>query len=52
MGLFFFCFLLLSFPKALPVVTLFDVKEGRTVFPRDFTQAFGFALVLSFITHQ
>lgn len=47
MGAFFF---LLSLPKPLPVVKLFDVKDNRTAFSCDFTKAFGFALVLSFLS--
>lgn len=35
-----------------PVVKLFDVEDNRTAFPCDFTKAFGFALVLSFLSHQ
>lgn len=38
--------------KTLPVVKLFDVKDDRTAFSCDFTKAFGFGLVLSFLRHQ
>ncbi len=40
---------LFAFAKPLPVVTLFDVKNG---FSCGFTEAFGFAFVSSFINHQ
>lgn len=42
----FFFFLLLSLPKPLPVVKLFDVEDFWTAFSRDFTKAFGFARVV------
>lgn len=38
--------------KPLPVVELFVVKDDWTAFSCDFTQAFGFAVVLSFLHHQ
>lgn len=43
-----FFLLLLSSPKPLPVVTSFDVKDDRTAFSCDFTEAF----VLSFLSRQ
>lgn len=49
-------FLLSSLPKSpLLVVKLFDVKDDCflfSVFSRDFTKAFGFTLVLSFLSCQ
>lgn len=49
-------FLLSSLPKSpLLVVKLFDVKDDCflfSVFSRDFTKAFGFTLVLSFLSRQ
>lgn len=50
-GLFSF-FLLLQLPKPLPVVKLFGVKDDRTAFSCDFTEAFGFAFVLSFLSRR
>lgn len=47
-GLFF----LLSLPKLIPVMKLFDVKDDRKAFSCDFTKAFESALVLSFLKHQ
>lgn len=52
----FVLFLLSSLPKSpLLVVKLFDVKDDCflfSVFSRDFTKAFGFTLVLSFLSRQ
>lgn len=47
---FFFCFYHCQNP--FPFVQLFDVKDDRKAFSCDFTKAFGFALVLFFLSHH